>query len=69
MNRIILKSNIILEAKAIIEKHSSKDARHFAQSILDYFELDRKDILSSLTDSITDKELRGKIIPGYRVNI
>ena len=68
MDRIRLKSAIMLEAQSIIESQPSKDARHFAQSVLDYFKLERQEILSLLSGSVTEKELKGQIIPGCKVN-
>ena len=68
MNRIKLKSVIMLEARSIIEKHPSKDARFFAKSVLDYFELERKETLSQLSGSVTESEILDKITPGCKVN-
>ena len=68
MDRIRLKSVIMLEAKSIIESHPSKDARHFAQSVLDYFKIERQEILSLLSGSVTENELKGQITPRCKVN-
>lgn len=68
MDRIRLKSAIMLEAQSIIESHPSKDARHLAQSVLDYFKLERQETLSLLSGSVTEKELKGQITPGCKVN-
>ena len=68
MDRTRLKSFIMLEANSIIEKHPSKDARHFAKSVLDYFELERKEILSQLSGSVTESDILGKITSGCMVN-
>ena len=68
MDRTRLKSVIMLEAQSIIETHPSKDARYFAQSILDYFDLEREETLSLLSGSVTKNDVLGKITPGCKVN-
>lgn len=68
MDRIKLKSVITLEDRSIIEKHPAKDARHFAKYVLDYFELERKEIQAQLSGSVAESIILGKIIPGCVIN-